>query len=397
MSLTDKTLEPANVRAAPGHPDPYPYYGRLAREQPMFRDAALGCWVAAGAAAVREVFESPDCLTRPTIGRVPEALAAGRMGDLFGRLVRMSDGPGHAAMKGAVTAAVRGIDLGHAAALARGRALELDAELGPIDTPAQVTRFIFALPVQVLAGLLGIPAARFGDVTAWLSDYGAASAAVITGAPPPTPELIARGHAGAGGLLDLMTGLRDTPGPLFQALLVEAERAGCGEAETLANAAGLMVQGYGAMASVAGLTLLALARRPHLQARVARDRTALRSIIAEVLRADPSTNSTLRFLAGAAVIAGHSLQAGERIIVMIAAANQDPALNPEPDRFDIDRADRRTLEFGAGAHACPADRLAPLLAEVTVEHLLARGVDFASLEPALAYAASAHIRTPRFG
>jgi hypothetical protein len=38
--MTTQTLkaEPPHVRAAPPHPNPYPYYGRLAREQPVFRD-----------------------------------------------------------------------------------------------------------------------------------------------------------------------------------------------------------------------------------------------------------------------------------------------------------------------------------------------------------------------
>src|SRR4051794_11617371 len=108
------------------------------------------------------------------------------------------------------------------------------------------------------------------------------------------------------------------PSPLYQTLIREAERAGCGEAQIVANAAGLLVQGYGAMASVAGSTLLALARRPHLQARVAHDRAALRGVMAEVLRADPSTNSTLRFMARDAVVAGHTVREGEMIIVMLA-------------------------------------------------------------------------------
>jgi cytochrome P450 len=54
---TPRTLaaEPAHVRAAPPHPNPYPYYGRLAREQPVFRDEVNGWWVVASAAAVNEV------------------------------------------------------------------------------------------------------------------------------------------------------------------------------------------------------------------------------------------------------------------------------------------------------------------------------------------------------
>jgi cytochrome P450 len=40
------------------------------------------------------------------------------------------------------------------------------------------------------------------------------------------------------------------------------------------------------------------------------------------------------------------MQQGDMIIVLIAAANRDPALNPEPDRFDIWRRDRKYLELG---------------------------------------------------
>src|SRR5437868_9164097 len=63
--------DPDHVRAAPSHPDPYPYYGRLAREQPFFRDDAHGWWVAASAAAVTEVLTSDICFTRPVSEPIP--------------------------------------------------------------------------------------------------------------------------------------------------------------------------------------------------------------------------------------------------------------------------------------------------------------------------------------
>jgi hypothetical protein len=65
--------EPAHVRAAPPHPNPY--YGRLAREQPVFRDKVNGWWVVASAAAVNEVLTSELCLTRPPTGRWRKSLA----------------------------------------------------------------------------------------------------------------------------------------------------------------------------------------------------------------------------------------------------------------------------------------------------------------------------------
>jgi cytochrome P450 len=392
--------EPPHVRAAPPHPNPYPYYGRLAREQPVFRDEINGWWVVASAAAVNEVLTSDLCLTRPPGEPVPSAVRAGPMAEIFGRLVRIRNDQTRDRLKIAVAAAMRSLDLRTVADLTRARAAELDAELGlPLDEN-KITQFMFALPMQVTAQLLGIPRERYGDIMSWLGDYGLATASAATGVPAPDAALFARGHHAAQTLIDLVGALTKNSGargPLLDALAQEARRAGCDdEADIIANAIGYLLQGYAATASLIGLTLLALARRPSLRAQVEADRALLREVIQEVLRCDPTTNSTLRFMAKSGVIAGQEMQQGDMIIVLIAAANRDPALNPEPDRFDISRKDRKYLELGAGAHACPADKFAPLIAMIAVDHLLTRGIPFERLESSLSYAASGHIRTPMF-
>jgi len=366
--------EPTHVRAAPPHPDPYPYYGRLAREQPMARDEANGWWVAASAAAVNEVLTSETCRTRPADGPVPAALRDGAMAEIFGRLVRLRDDDARKPLKNAVLAALRGLDLAEVGRLTRARAVD---ELGlPLDE-SKTTQFMFALPVQVTAQLLGVPAARYVDVMSWLGDYGAATASAATGVPAASAELFERGHRGAQALLDLFGGLRSGSGggPLLNALVLEARDAGCGdERDVVANAIGFMIQGYAATASLIGSTLLALARQPSLRKQVEENRALLRDVIQEVLRCDPVTNSTIRFMARDGVIAGQTVRQGEMIIVLIAAANRDPTLNPDPDRFDAQRPDRKYLELGTGPHACPADKFAPLIAMIAVDHLLSRGV-----------------------
>jgi cytochrome P450 len=112
-------------------------------------------------------------------------------------------------------------------------------------------------------------------------------------------------------------------------------------------------------------------------------RFALAPVIQEATRFEPSTSTTIRFVAEDTVIAGQLVKAGDVIIVSIASANRDPTFNVDPGRFDALRSDRRCLEFGTGAHACPANRLAPLMAEVLVD--------------LVTYAPSAHVRIPRFG
>ncbi len=89
-------MMPADPLEAVTHPDPYPYYRALAARQPFGFDERLGLWVAAGPAEVAAVLSHPDCRVRPPTQPVPPALAGTAAGELFGRLIRMSDGAAHA-------------------------------------------------------------------------------------------------------------------------------------------------------------------------------------------------------------------------------------------------------------------------------------------------------------
>jgi cytochrome P450 len=256
------------------------------------------------------------------------------------------------------------------------------------------------LSVQTIARLLGVPRGKFSAVMTWLGDYGVATAAAATGFPVPDAALLDRGHRAAQALLDFFGALKEDKsarGPLLDALVQEADRAGIdNDKDIVANAVGYLLQGYAATASLIGLTLLALSRQPALLAQVKSDRKLLRQIVQEVVRCDPTTNSTLRFMARDGVVLGQKMQKGDLIIVLIAAANRDPALNRDPDRFDVMRQNRKYLEFGTGPHACPANELAPLIALIGVDHLMTLDIQLEGLEDSLSYAVSGHIRTPLF-
>jgi hypothetical protein len=116
---TSVLADPPHARAAPPHPDPYPWYGGLARERGFFRDEANNWWVAASAAAVREVLTSELCLTRPLNEPIPAGIRDGAVAGIFGRLVRLRDDEPRSRLKHAVTAALRSLDLRHVAGLTR--------------------------------------------------------------------------------------------------------------------------------------------------------------------------------------------------------------------------------------------------------------------------------------
>jgi len=72
-------------------------------------------------------------------------------------------------------------------------------------------------------------------------------------------------------------------------------------------------------------------------------------------------------------VAGVSLQAGDVVLVLLAAAGRDPACNPRPDEFLLERPDRQVPGFGHGAHQCPGQALACAIAAAAIRALLVSG------------------------
>ena len=375
---------PEHPLAAVTHPDPYPYYADLVSRRPLYRDDALGMWVASSAGAVTAVLSSDSCRVRPPAEPVPRALLGSAAGDIFRQLVRMNDGAGHR-LKPAVAATLTAFDPARAAKEARTWAARRVAELDPTAALERVSDFAFRLPVHVVASCLGAPASQVPQIAAWAHDL------VRCLAPGAAPEALERGGVAARHLRDAFTVLPREHEGLLAALAAEARRAGVDDVDAvIANGVGFLSQAYEATAGLIGNTLVALARHGDL-----RDRGG--QVVAEVLRWDSPVQNTRRFLDRDGVVAGLEMKDGDAILVVLAAANRDPAANPYPARFDPFRPDRRTFTFGLGRHACPGEMLAVTIAQAGVDQLLAVGVEPTRLLETLRYRPSANTRVPLFG
>ncbi|MEK7833521.1 MAG: cytochrome P450 [Acidobacteriota bacterium] len=376
---------PQDPLAAVTHPDPYAYYANLVTHQPLYYDKALGAWVAASAQAVTAVLTNQLCRVRPPTEPVPRALLGSPAAAIFQHLVRMNDGAGHCPFKQAVAAALASLDAVQAAEQSRKWAQLLSSE---------IENFAFHLPVYVMGSLVGVPQNMLHQTALWMSDFVRCLAPASN---PDWPDQIERGKVAAGHLMEMFRALLADQGcdGLLQALARTAKQLGREDPNVIvANGIGFLFQPYEATAGLIGNTLLALAARPELREQVIADSGLLREVMAEVLRYDSPVQNTRRFLAEDGIVAGLEMKAGDMILVVLAAANRDPLANPDPDRFDIFRKDRKTFTFGAGLHACPGESLAITIAKAGVEQLLASGV---ALEPFVApvtYRASANVRIP---
>lgn len=377
------------------HPDPYPYYADLVARAPLHRDERLGLWIATGAMAVTAVLTSERCRVRPPAEPVPPALSGSPAGEVFARLVRMNDGRAHATVKPAVATTLEGLDADATMARARTAARGLAAELVPARAPERLADFALRLPVYVVAGLLGADDADLPRMAGW-------TAAFAGGLAPGAPaDAVAGAGEAARALREAfrrrMTATVGARPDGLTALAQAGARAGLDADTVAANAVGLLFQSHEATAALIVTTVAALGGHAEARARVAADSTALRGVVSEVVRWDAPVQNTRRWVAEAGSVGGQPMKAGDAILVVLAAANRDPAVNADPDRFDASRRAPVRFTFGLGPHACPGEAMAVTIATAGVQELLAAGVEPARLGPPVAYRRSVNVRMPLWG
>lgn len=384
---------PDNPLAAVTHRDPYPYYTGLVAEHPLDWNAALGLWVAASAEAVGAVLEHPACRVRPVSEPVPPGLVGSAAGEIFGRLVRMNDGPRHQQWKPTVAAVLSTLTTEEVRSFARRWAAFLLVESRARSPENQLQELMSRLPVLCVGSLLGLPEESLDA----LADRTRELVCCFT--PGSTPDEIRRGSETAAELVEILRARARSPdgGGLLSELVRGVPNSEDRELVLVANAVGLLTQGYEATAGLIGNAALYLARDQEMRAVLAKAPAGLPDFVAEVARFDPPVQNTRRFLAEPARILGRNLRESDTILVLLAAANRDSALNPEPARFDLERGARRSFSSGFGAHACPGEGLSATLATSALERLLANDFDVEAAARQVRYRPSLNTRVPAFG
>jgi cytochrome P450 len=103
------------------------------------------------------------------------------------------------------------------------------------------------------------------------------------------------------------------------------------------------------------------------------DPNLIAGAVDEVLRYDPSVVVWRRQAKEDLVVGETEIPAGAKLFLWLAATGRDPSMFPEPERFDMTRANaRRTLAFGRGIHFCVGSALGRLEAQIALAELVRR-------------------------
>jgi cytochrome P450 len=116
----------------------------------------------------------------------------------------------------------------------------------------------------------------------------------------------------------------------------------------------------------------ALLRFPDELRELQQDPSLIRNAVEEMLRYDSPVTQSGRTPLQDVEIGGCPIKRGESVTPQLAAANHDPAVYPDPHRFDITREDTHHQSFGGGVHYCLGAPLARLEAQIAVGTLVRR-------------------------
>jgi cytochrome P450 len=368
--------------SAPGFvADPYPAFAAARAAGSPVWDRASGMWLALSWRHANQV------LRDRRLGRIWRDREPARRFAPFNALHRHQmmeqEPPEHTRLRAAVA---RQFSRGHVQRL-RPRVAAMAGQL--LDATGSefdlIADYAEPLPVQVIAELLGVPAADRPLLRPWsqaivrMYEYQR-SAALEDAAVRAATDF-------AGYLRELARARRRHPGPDLLSQLAAAGELS--EQELVASAILLLNAGHEASVNAFGNGVVALLRHPGELDRLRADPDAMvGTAVEEMLRYDAPLQLFERTARTDTRIGEVTVPAGGTVAALLGSANRDPAAFADPDRFDLGRDPNPHLGFGAGVHFCLGAPLARVELQIALATLIRR-------HPALALAAEP-VRRPTF-
>jgi cytochrome P450 len=255
---------------------------------------------------------------------------------------------------------------------------ELIDTLAPRREMDLITDFGLVLPAQVTARMLGVPLEDAARWHSWLWDIGGFRGKVWYVNESTQEDRDRAGHAAADAanyFRELIGERQATRGNDIVSGLLDAREDDdrLTEDEILFSLVLILGAGLHTTASQIGNMMRAILERPGTFDEIVADPALVEGAADESLRYDGTLQAEYRVCKADTTLGGAEIPAGSPVIVVVAAANRDPDVFPDPDKFDIRRVNAgQHLTFGSGIHRCLGAPLARLELVATLRGLSAR-------------------------
>lgn len=361
--------------------DPFPAFAALREADPVHWSERHRAWLLTRhddcAAAHTDRRLSSDRMT-PMLHRLEERQASAQliaMVSVLAAWMTFKDGDDHRRLRRLVSRAftprVVALMREQIAAIADDLIGELP-EQGEVEL---VSSFAYPLPAIVIAEMLGVPSADRDRFKSWSADISS----LVFGAVDD-PDRHDRAESGMTELVEYFDGLiaRSGGGGEDETLLdhLVRVRSDDGDAlsrnELLAMCTLLLFGGHETTTNLLSSGILALLRHPDQRRRLLDDPALAEPAVEELMRFDGPSRLSVRVAAEPLHLRGRAIESGDRVFLMLAAANRDPERFHDPNALDIARKPNQQIGFGLGPHYCLGAPLARLEGQIAIPRLLER-------------------------
>jgi hypothetical protein len=370
MTPNNGSLSLYDLLSPRGLENPYVLYDRLRAEDPVHWDPVMRSWVLTRytdvVSALQDARLSEERIT-PFFDQLPSKRQEGLapLANVLSRMMLFLDPPDHTRLRGTVMRAftpsvIRTLHL--RIEQMAGELLDAAQPAGQLDV---IQDFSLPLSAAVIADLLDVPEPDRGKFKNWTSilkgffSQSAEEVLRVTDLKACFSKIVAeRGPAPKSGILG--------------ALLTAYDNGTLDFEELFAIYVLLFDAGQVTTANLIGNGFLALLRQPDQLELLRQTPAFMPTAVSELLRYDGPVQFTSRIAKETFAVGGKTVEKGQGVILMLAAANRDPAQFPNPDRIDVSRKDNKHVSFGYGIHYCLGASLSLLEAQTAISALLGR-------------------------
>jgi cytochrome P450 len=384
MTVNEHATCPVHAHFDPLSPaflaDPFAVLDSIPRETPVFFAPSIDYYVVTRYADIEAVFLDPETYSAasaqlPLAQLVPKAMQILLGGGHKPQPSMVSlDPPAHTRLR---SPTARAFTPRRVAEMEPKIRRTVDQLLDAIDPSAPfdlVSTLTFPLPATIIFSFVGIPERDWPQLKEWCGHR----AALAWGRPTPGEQVHHAKNMAAyrSYLRELVASKVNARHDDFASALLEIHDE---DLQTLTHEEigsilySLTFAGHETTNYLIGNVVRRLLEDPARWDLVVSDPGLIPGAVLETLRHDPSVPVWRRVTKRPVTLGGVDLPEGAKLFLWLAASGRDASVFPEPDKFDVQRANAtKTLAFGRGIHYCLGAALGKLEAQIALEILMRR-------------------------